>query len=170
MNVARIAEQVLCLRMAAEKMLRDHAAEHRARDAAEQAARHHAAESRSSARSRNAAERALDCAGLADFGARRRLRQCSGTVSGAGNGGAFCLRHLLAQLLQHFATLLRRKCGKRLGVRLLDRFRRRGFQHVAIARDRLFVGVARGLVHAWLRTAGPTKPIPNAHGVPVLRR
>ena len=84
----------------------------------------------------NAAEQPFHRAGLAHFRARGEARERLRIL-----GGVRALRfgHFGAQLLEQHPALLWREPGEGLDVRLLDGFRRRGLQHVAVSRERLLV-------------------------------
>ena len=72
----------------------------------------------------------------------RRARDCGSSFRRL-RRGAFRIRQVGGQLLQKHAALFRRELGKCFGVRLLDRFRRCGLQHVAIAGNGLLIAGLR---------------------------
>ncbi len=83
-----------------------------------------------------------------------------------GGVGAFPLGDFAAKLLEKHPALLRRELRERLGMRLLDRFRRGRFQHVPIARQRLLVlGRLDGprVVRARLTLVAGLEAIEDAH-------
>ena len=118
---------------------------------------------RPGARGRNAAEHSFHCAGLADFCARGEARERLRIL-----GGVHAIRfgHFGAELLEQHPPLLRRELGECLDVRLLDGFRRRGLQHVAVPGERLLV---LGRLHSLPLVGAPpgfvagTEAIKDAH-------
>ena len=160
--VMRIASKTAA-GMVTKKVLRNHAADDRTGNAAEECAGQKASHPCTAARS---AKDALHGAGLAHLRARRHTRQLRRIVAHARCNGTLRVRQLDPQLVQHLSPLVRRELRKSLRVGLLDGFRRRRLEHVAVARDRLFVlGQSRllnRLACRW-RLAAAEYPIEDAY-------
>ena len=150
-----------------EKILSDHRAKHRSGHAAEEAACHHPAKAGS--RGGNPGEQSLHRAGLAHFRAGgktcERLRILVGVC-------AIRSRHFGAELFEQHLALLRSEPSECLDVRLLDGFRRRGLQQLAVTSERLLVltqSCLLPLVSAPTRLVGGAEAIEDTHVAISLR-
>jgi len=115
-----------------QECLGDGAADHDAGDGGQEAASHHAAHPHA-ATAAHATEGPLQSAWLPNFGAC--CKPCEGLRVVLGPHAwrsALGIRQPAGQLLQQHAPLLRTEPRKGFGMRLLDRLRRRGLQHVSI--------------------------------------